>query len=390
MNRQKCSFALALMLALFAPLTGCTNGQDASSAPPPVQSQSSSEPQPEPQPQPPAAVSPSVLTGLPVPEEEVPGTRIAAVVVGNTGQVRPQSGLSAAQLLYELPMEGGITRFVALFEDYKTMPEVGPVRSSRGNIVQLALPWQALLVVGGGGQMHDWYVQAFEQEERLLEVRDAAGFHDESRLGQQMLENTYYTSGSLLKQAVEADGLDDARQYGSTIFEFLPFGVPARVPAGGTAESLKLPFSDTYITSFDYNSATQRYEMGQYNLATGTERVPAIDQNTNTRLAYDNVLVLFAEMPVYQGTEVLLDIQYGHGGVGYYFSAGGWERIRWSKSSPQHPLRLYNFEDGTSPVEVNPGTSYVGICDVEMARHFAFGSHGQQLSLEQREENGGS
>lgn len=62
--------------------------------------------------------------------------------ISNTSyqQARPQNGLSEADVLIEIKVEGGITRFCALFTDYRDLPEICPVRSARDQFFQLILP----------------------------------------------------------------------------------------------------------------------------------------------------------------------------------------------------------------------------------------------------------
>ena len=63
-------------------------------------------------------------------------------MVNNIVAARPQRGLSKADILFEIKVEGGITRFMPVFTDYKTVGEVGPVRSGRDQFFRLILPWQ--------------------------------------------------------------------------------------------------------------------------------------------------------------------------------------------------------------------------------------------------------
>ncbi len=74
-----------------------------------------------------------------------------AVMIENAafGGVRPQSGLSFAQVVYELPVEGGITRFLAVFAG--DMPEkIGPVRSARPTYLEFTGELDALYAHAGG------------------------------------------------------------------------------------------------------------------------------------------------------------------------------------------------------------------------------------------------
>ena len=66
------------------------------------------------------------LTGLP---GEVPGHPAAVVKIDNGSRARPQTGLNAADIVVEEEVEGGITRFAAIF--HSTPSIVGPVRSGR-------------------------------------------------------------------------------------------------------------------------------------------------------------------------------------------------------------------------------------------------------------------
>jgi hypothetical protein len=288
---------------------------------------------------------------------------------------RPQSGLSAAGVLCELPVEGGITRFLAFYEDYAALPEVGPVRSSRDGFLQLAMPWQALLVCYGTSQMHDWYSGVFEVGERTLDYLAIPGVlaRDEARLSGQAVENTAYANGTLLAGAIRAQGIDAVREYRSTFFNFVGLGEMVYIPGGDAATALRVPFSVSYQTFFDYDAGQNLYLMSQYSSSQGKAE-PAVDLNNQRQLAYTNAVVLFAEMPVYASTGGLLDIRFGYGGVGYYFSYGRCERIRWKKDSPLHPLLLVDYEDGATPVRVNTGATYLAMMDVGRAADFAYGA----------------
>lgn len=77
------------------------------------------------------------------------GDPLIAVKVDNAPQARPQIGLNSARLLFEAPVEGGMTRFLALFDPSDLL--VGPVRSLRPVDVDL-IPAVASTVVSTGGQ----------------------------------------------------------------------------------------------------------------------------------------------------------------------------------------------------------------------------------------------
>lgn len=81
-------------------------------------------------------------------EDQQLATRPLLFSVDNSLQARPQSGIDQADIIYEVPVEGGITRFVVLF--YGHLPEkIGPIRSVRPYIVRIAQEYEAMLIHSG-------------------------------------------------------------------------------------------------------------------------------------------------------------------------------------------------------------------------------------------------
>ncbi len=70
------------------------------------------------------------LDGLPAPGGRVPSRPALAIKIDNLSAARPQTGVSRADIVYEEPVEGGITRFIAIFQ-CRDAPRVEPVRSGR-------------------------------------------------------------------------------------------------------------------------------------------------------------------------------------------------------------------------------------------------------------------
>jgi hypothetical protein len=70
------------------------------------------------------------LTGLRAPHGRIPDRPALAIKVENLPEARPQAGLDQADIVYEEPVEGGITRFIVVFQCHESR-RVGPVRSGR-------------------------------------------------------------------------------------------------------------------------------------------------------------------------------------------------------------------------------------------------------------------
>lgn len=85
----------------------------------------------------------SYLTGKWL-EKEKADKRPIAVMIPNNTPALPQYGLSKAAIIYEAPVEGRITRLMAIFEDYDELEHIGPIRSSRDYFVYVAMGYQAI------------------------------------------------------------------------------------------------------------------------------------------------------------------------------------------------------------------------------------------------------
>lgn len=83
------------------------------------------------------------LTGLDATGDGVPARPVLAVKIENSPLARPQAALNDADIVYEEPVEGGITRFIALFQ-CADVDRLGPVRSARTTdpdvLVQYGIP----------------------------------------------------------------------------------------------------------------------------------------------------------------------------------------------------------------------------------------------------------
>ena len=99
---------------------------------------------PEPTPEgPPEGYVTSYLTGEYVPEA-IGRRRPVAVMINNVQAACPQAGIANAGVMYEAPVEGGITRMMAIFEDYDNLEKIGPVRSCRDYYIFYASGFDAI------------------------------------------------------------------------------------------------------------------------------------------------------------------------------------------------------------------------------------------------------
>ena len=144
--------ALAASLVLAA----CSSGAVEEPSPSPTETTASPSPTPD-------AAYP--LTGVTT-DDPLLDQPVVAVKIENTPSAYPLAGIDEADVVYEQIVEGGVTRFAALF--HSALPErVGPVRSGRFVDVPLLEPWHPVMVYSGArGEVTD----ALQAAEIALEV----------------------------------------------------------------------------------------------------------------------------------------------------------------------------------------------------------------------------
>ena len=142
-------------------------------------------------------VVPAPLTGLPV-SPAVAARHPIAVMIDDLGPARPQSGLSKASIVWQAPAEGGIPRYMAIFQD--TLPKsIGPVRSSRLYYIAWAAEWRAVYAHAGGSPQAKATLAAKGHGQYVYngdEFRFSGTFH---RITTRLAPHNLYTTGAQLR-----------------------------------------------------------------------------------------------------------------------------------------------------------------------------------------------
>lgn len=376
----KVLLCLALCLSLF---TACAKGSENSAG--------SSEPEiiePE--------YNPAFLTGLEKGDDYNDNSRVVAIMVNNLSAARPQRGLSDADVLVESKVEGGITRFMALYQDYtKVDGDIGPVRSGRDQFLQIAMPLNALYLHIGRSGVTQTYIDTYDYNNsdcdgstKMFWYRD----RQRKKLGY-ATEHTAFATEELISGVFKKYDYETEAKYGSPFLYFANYndyenGI--REMNGEDALSIAVIHSQSYKTYFNYNAETGTYDMSQYNSSKGGVQ-KTIDENNDKQLTFENVIILFADIAPYyypggnvdaygrdKGDPDYQHVDFLAGGFGLYFSEGKAEKLTWSKGEATQFLKLYG-EDG-EPLMVNCGKSYIGIVDYDEYKNFAYSATGEDLS----------
>lgn len=299
-----------------------------------------------------ASTNINLLTGMPDLSVEAIGKRPVAVMVNNIKPAFPQYGIEAADIIFEIPVEGGQTRFMAMYGDYTRVPAICSVRSCRGYFPAISEGFDAIYVNWGMAEEVRTYTNTLgltqfdgKYNEGGLFSRDA-----ERKASGYALEHTGVFDGTrvddvLIEQGERTDIEADKKD---TAFSFAPI-TETVTPTGGACTKVTVDFGGT-VSTFTYDEATSLYAKEHNGEA-------HIDGDTGNQLSFTNVLVLEAEIKS-AANGIHRDVNW-HGGEGYYISNGAMQKITWSKADEQSRLMLYD-ENGNELV-INRGKSYIAI-----------------------------
>lgn len=334
-------------LAAAVALSGCRGGAPRSGAPPAGPAAGGGSPGPAPVPgpslQPGEAVHP--LTGLPVPEQAL-SRRVLLVSVDNNPRARPQYGLAAADLVYELPVEGGITRFVALYLAGEA-EQVGPVRSARHDMLDLVLEWDAVWVHAGESPQHRERRAVLKPDE-LDDLQGAHGGGVFWRGKDRRPPHNLYTSTARLRAKLQALGWE-RQPPARAPFRFAADGEPEGAPA--LEAVIAVPGALHEVITYIYDpreSVYRRYVRGR----------PHRDGRTGMVLSATNVVLQFTRAePIPGDREGRLNVSLVGEGRLQVFSGGRVREGRWRKARPEAPTE-FREADGTA-LALRPGQTWI-------------------------------
>ena len=121
--------------------------------------------------------------------------RPMAIMVENTKVTLPQYGISCADIVYELPVEGGITRLMTLAQDYGDLERVGNVRSCRIDFLFFAKEYDAVYYHCGQNYLAEGLLNAgFVADVNGITGTAGAYFYRPDEAGRKAPHNLYTSS----------------------------------------------------------------------------------------------------------------------------------------------------------------------------------------------------
>ncbi len=228
----------------------------------------------------------SYLSGKMVPSE-IGDRRPVAIMLNNIDDAMPMSGVSAADIMYESVVEGGLTRMMGVFENYDDQEKIGSVRSCRNYFVYFALELDSIYCHYGQSA----YALPLLEEDYVNNLSGLAAIGDTVfyRTTDRVAPHNAYASAKGIKKGIEDMGYRNTyRDDYIGKFTFAKDGdINDLTQESGAYDATHIETG--YLINkpwLDYNESDGKYYRWQY----GEEQV---DDVTGEQLAFDNVILQY-------------------------------------------------------------------------------------------------
>lgn len=291
----------------------------------------------------------SHLTGREVSKDKI-NAAATCIMIENSPDARPQSGLDEAGIVYEAIAEGGITRFMAVFQEAKPQ-YIGPVRSLRMTYAEFAKPYQCSIAHVGGSD------NALNLVRNNSEFRDIDQFfNDESywRISSRWAPHNVYTSFNSL------DSLNQGKGYTTSEFEGFK-----RVRPDSNIETKSNPVTNIYIqmstgtynVMYEYDEDENNYKRS---FEWGGPHEVISEGGTTTQLAPDVVIALETDAVSRSGSaEGYADYRTTGEGDAVIFQNGTVITATWKRADEDSELKFYDSSD--EEIALNRGQVWISI-----------------------------
>lgn len=265
---------------------------------------------------------------------------ITAIMIENSPDARPQSGLMNAGVVFEAIAEGGITRFLALYQEGKPQ-NIGPVRSLRMYYVDWLAAFDPSVVHVGGSA-------------KALQTVRGGGFRDLDQFfnpGYFWRATDRYAPHNVYTSFAKLDELNKKKGY--TRSNFTSFErKPEAPPTNPNATKIQVKISSAlYNSTYTYDKPTNSYLRSHQ--ATGNH----IDRNENQQLHPKVVVVMKVNERTVLEDGYRQDIQAIGDGEAWVFQDGTVTHGKWHKGGQKAQITFKN--DAGKPLKFNSGQTWI-------------------------------
>ncbi len=276
--------------------------------------------------------------------------RPIAVMIDNHNLAWPQGGLNNAYLVYEIIVEGGETRLMALFKGVD-VSKIGPVRSARHYFLDYAMENDAIYTHFG------WSPQA-ENDIKQYSVNNINGITESStnfwRTRDKSAPHNVATSTASILKMAEAKGYK-TKSVKKSVLNYVTDEV--KLENGISATKITIPHSTLQTVRYEYDEQNQIYKRFARNRA-------QTDWDTGNSVTTKNIIITFCDNYTLDDGE-----NKGRQGLynigtfdGYYITNGKAIKIKCTKESRNLQTKYEDLEG--NEIKVNDGNTWINICPI--------------------------
>lgn len=277
-------------------------------------------------------------------------TRPFAVMINCHNGALPHAGLQNAYIVYELMVEGGITRMMALFKDVD-VDKIGSVRSARTQYLDYVYENDAIYVHAGGA---DDAIRRINNEGiNSFSVDGQYGMRDTSL--NRAWEHTLFTSTELLKKAANNNGYSQTTDSGNLLTYQAKSLDLSKYAEKKAANKVSIRYSDYRTSDYSYDSTKKVYLRYMNNASN-------VDLVTGKQYEVKNIIVYGVKYSGYcdHGYCAYQKLDNVGSGEGYYITEGYAIPITWEKNS-KNEKTIYKVKETGKELVVNDGNTYIQI-----------------------------
>lgn len=282
----------------------------------------------------------SPLTGAEVSQADTQRP-ITAVMIENSPEARPQSGLKDAGVVFESVAEGGITRFLVIYQEAKPSV-IGPVRSVRPHFASLVAAFDGGLAHVGGSDIPLAKLRSGKIKD-LDQFFNAGAYQ---RSSNRAAPHNMYTSDEKLQR------LNQSKNYKSSKFESFSRTKKEVIAATPDAKAIAIPVSTgLFAVNYDWDQASNSYLRSQGG-------APHMDREAG-RIAPKVVIAMQVPHDVIRDSNNYSYPNVIGSGKAWLFQNGTVAQINWSKAGDNDQIK---FTDTTGKnVELNRGQTWISL-----------------------------
>jgi len=269
-----------------------------------------------------------------------------AVMVENHFDARPLSGIAKADMVFEFPVEGGITRFMAIFNSSSTVAKIGPVRSARPYYVEYARSLDAVYAHVGGSPEALNRINGLYNFKNLDEMANENTFWRDSR---RYAPHNAYTSIKKINQAYK-----NKKWHNDVKDVFWKFIDPEKTTTSTkkindntSVQAIKILYGGSYNVKWVYDLLQKKYIRYQANSK-------QYDQD-QTLVEFKNIIIIYTNQKVLD-KKGRLRITVNGNGKAIIISNGQQQIVSWHKKSGEF---IYFLDEDGQEVKFNPGKTWL-------------------------------